>query len=145
MAEFRAVNWTPNEQIGEPKMDLINENAEWLFYNTPRAIFTQPGGIRRVEGVRIASGRIIVPKNKASDSGTEEVRFGNFFTQRCEPNITLGLVSKTQPRIFYTMSGIGKMLPDSRGFQVHVNVDALQKKNDKLLNNIYISFIAMGY
>ncbi len=142
---FRAVNWTPNEQIGESKMDLMADNSEWLFRNTPRAIYTLPGGIRRVEGVRIASGRVIIPKNDQKDSATAEVRFGNFFSARCEPNVTTGLISRIQPRIFCTVRGIGKVVPDARGFEVQVNVDALQKKNDKIAATLYVGFIAMGY
>lgn len=141
---FKALNWTPNEQVGERKMDTLADNTEWLYDNTPRSIYTLPGGIRRVEGVKIASGRVVIAKRN-SDSAAAEVRFGNFFSTRCEPNITTGVVSSGQSRIFCTFSGIGKLIPDHRGFRVVVNVAALAKKNDKIARTMYVSWQAMGY
>lgn len=141
---FKAINWTPNEMVGERKMDTLADNTEWLYRNTPRAIYTLPGGLRRVEGVKIASGRVIITKRNR-DSATVEVRFGNYFSTRCEPNITTGVVSAAQPRIFCVVNGIGRLIPDHRGFQVGVNVAAGQKKNDKITRTMYVGWQAMGY
>jgi hypothetical protein len=141
---FKAINWNPNEAIGEARMDQMTDNAEWLYLNTPRAIYTTPGGLRRAEGIKIASGRIIIPK-RATNSATAEVRFGNFFSYNCDPNITVGVVSPQQPRIFASVRGIGKVLPDNRGFEVQVVVAAENKANNKIATTLYVNFSAMGY
>lgn len=141
---FKAINWTPSEQIGERKMDTMTDNAEWLYNNTPRSIYTLPGGLRRVEGVKIASGRVIITKRNR-DTASVEVRFGNYFSSRCEPNITTGIVSAGQTKIFCVTNGIGRLLPDARGFQVGVNIAADNKKNDKIARSFYVAWQAMGY
>ena len=143
MSTFKAVNWTPNEYIGEAKMDQMTNNAEWLLANTPRAVYTLPGGLRRAEGIKLASGRAIISKSN-SDSATVEVRFGNFFSTRCEPNVTTGIVSQ-QKNVFCSIQGLGKNTPDARGFQIQVNIDANSDKKDKITNTMYVFFSAMGY
>jgi len=142
---FRAINWTPNELLGESKTDQMADNAEWLFTHTPRAIYTLPGGLTRTEGVKIASGRVIIAKRMKSDSANANVKFGNFFTNNCEPNITTGIVSEHQTKIFATINGIGgSLLPDNRGFSVGVNI-AAGKKKDKIAHSFYVTWQAMGY
>lgn len=142
---FKAVNWTPNELLAEAKTDQLGDNGEWLYVNTPRAIYTLPGGLRRVDGVRIASGRVFIAKKDKSDSDTATVRFGNFFTARCDPIITTGIVSEHQRKIFCVVSGIGQLQPDNRGFQVGVNIAAESKKKDVIAHSFYVSWQAMGY
>lgn len=143
---FKAINWTPNEVISERKMDQVADNSQWLYNNTPRAIYTLPGGLRRTEGIKIAAGRVVVAKRMKSDLATVTVRFGNFFSTRCEPIITTGIVSARQPRIFCVINGIGgKLQPDHRGFNARINIMAEKKKNDKIVRSFHISWQAMGY
>lgn len=142
---FKAINWTPNELLAETKTDQMADNAEYLYLNTPRAIYTLPGGLRRVEGIRIATGRVLIAKRLKSDSASATVRFGNFFTTRCDPIITTGIVSEHQTKIFATINGIGQLQPDNRGFQVGVNIAAESKKKDKIAHSFYIAWQAMGY
>lgn len=142
---FKAVNWTPNELIGEAKSDQMAANAEWLYRNTPRAIYTLPGGLRRVEGVKVAAGRVIIGRRTRTDSATATVRFGNYFSTRCEPIITTGIVAEHQTRIFCTVNGIGRLNPDNRGFNVEINIAAGLKKNDKIARSFYVAWQAMGY
>lgn len=141
---FKAVNWSRNEMIGEAKMDTITENAEWLFKNTPRAIYTLPSGLRRQEGVRIAAGRALITRRK-SDTARVFVRFGNFFSARTEPLITTGIIAEHQPRIFCVVSGIGQLHPDHQGFQVRVNVAAEQAINDSIARSFFVAWQAVGY
>jgi len=140
---FKATNWTPTEQIGERKIDQMNDNAEYLYQYTPRAVYTL-GALRRAEGVKIASGRVVIGKS-TSDTAGVEVRFGNYFSSRCEPNVTTGIVSSGQTNIFCVVNGIGRLLPDNRGFQVGVNIAAGQAKRDQILSTFYVSWSAMGY
>lgn len=141
---FKAVNWTPNEMLGERKTDQMGDNADWLYRNTPRATYTLPGGLTRTEGVKIAAGRVIIgQRNK--DSADATVRFGNFFSVRCEPIITTGIVSESQTRIFCVISGIGRLQPDNRGFNAAVNIAAEKKENDKISRSFYVTWQAVGY
>lgn len=145
-SSFRAINWSPNELLGESKTEQMADNAEWLYQNTPRALYTLPGGIKRVEGTKIAAGRAIITKTKKkSDSQTTVVRFGNFFSSRCEPIITTGIVSERQTRIFCVVSGIGRLQPDYSGFNISVNIAAETKKNDRIASSFYVAWQAMGY
>lgn len=130
--------------LGESKTDQMTDNAEWLFYNTPRAIYTAEK-LTRSEGVKIAAGRVIVAKRAKSDSANVRVNFGNFFTARCEPIITTGIVSAHQTRIFATIRGIGKLQPDNRGFLVGVNIAAESKRADKIAHSFYVTWQAVGY
>lgn len=141
---FKATNWSPNEVISEPKMDTMTENAEFLFRNTPRAIYTLPG-IARVEGVKEASGRIYIAKS-SRDYASVGVRFGNYFSNGCQPIITTGIYSEGNSRaIFYVVRGMGKLIPDHEGFQVDVNIAATYKKNDKIAKGFYVTWKATGY
>lgn len=142
---FKAVNWTPNERIGERKTNQMADNADWLMLNTPRAVYTLPGGLRRNEGVKIAAGRVLVGQRNKSDSANVTVRFGNYFSPRCEPIITTGIVSNHQVKIHHTINGIGRLQPDARGFNVGVSIAADKKKQDKIAHSFYVTWQAVGY
>lgn len=145
MAEaFRALNWTPNEMVSDSKVDQMTANADDLFRSTPRAVY-KVAGLTRSEGVRMASGRVIIGRRKNADSASATVRFGNYFTPTCEPIITNGIVSEHQTNIFATISGIGRLQPDAQGFQVSVNVAADKKVQDKIARSFYVTWAAMGY
>lgn len=139
---FRAVNFQPNQLLTEELLDQLATNQTWLYENTPRAVYTY-GNLRRREGVRIVSGRALIGATK-KDSASTTVRFGNFFSANCNPNVTTGIVSAQQREFFCTIDGIGQMMPDNRGFQIHVSLNA-KKKADKIARNIYVSWNAMGY
>jgi hypothetical protein len=144
MSVYRPINWSPNEVVGEEKMDIFTSNLDYLYKNTPRAVYTI-AGLTRVEGVRIASGRVNVAA-ASSDTANYQVRFGNFFSTGCQPNITTGLVSTgTQLQVFCTLSGIGQVLPDSTGFNVTVNIASPNKSTDTIRNTVYVMWEAMGY
>lgn len=142
---FKAVNWTPNELLAEAKTDQMSDNADYLFANTPRAVYTLPGGLRRAQGIKIASGRVLIAKTLKSDSASATVRFGNFFTANCDPIVTTGIVSEGQRKIFCVINGIGQLQPDNTGFQVGVNIAAESKKTDKIATSFYVAWQAMGY
>lgn len=144
MATYKAVNWSPTELLGQTKTNQLGINADWLFQNTPRSIYTLPGGLVRTEGVKVATGRALVTKRN-SDTAAVTVRFADFFTTDCEPIITTGIVSEGQTRIFCTINGIGKLQPDNTGFQAWVNIAAEHKKNDRIARSFYVTWQAMGY
>lgn len=142
---FRAVNWSPNELIGEDKMDQMSANMNWLRDNTPRAVYTLPSGLRRVEGVRVVSGRVFIATSK-SDEASAEVRFSNFFSVECQPSVTTGIISNHTRRIFSVVKGIGQLQPDHRGFEVRVTADnGTKKKEASIAHSFYVAWQAMGY
>ena len=126
-------------------MDQLANNVQWLFENTPRAMYTLPSGLRRVEGVRMSAGRVLIPRRTKSDTASATVRFGNFFSSSCEPIITTGIVTTHQRKIFVIINGIGRLNPDHTGFQVEVEVAAEGKKKDKIANSFYVTWQALGY
>jgi hypothetical protein len=143
MADFKVVNWTPNEVVGEEKMEQMNTNMVWLRDNTPRAIYTLPSGFRRDTGLRIAAGRTNFAARR-SDTARSTVYFNNLFVEGCQPIITTGLISNKQVNVVHAISGIGQLHPDARGFEINVAVNASKKKHDKI-KGFYVSWIAMGY
>lgn len=141
---FRAVNFQPNQLLSADLLNQLATNQTWLYENTPRSVYTY-AGITRREGTRIVSGRALIGATTKNNASTT-VRFGNFFSTNCNPNITHGIVSAQQRRFFVTIDGIGQLMPDNTGFQIHVYLDAqTPKKQDKISRNIYIPWIAMGY
>lgn len=140
---FRAVGWSPNELVGEDKMDQQSSNVNWLKDNTPRALYTA-SNTRRIEGVKIMSGRALIGADK-SDSAKATVRFGNFFNSACEPNVTTGIVSSKQVKIFAVISGFGRLHPDHNGFEVSVNIANEGKKFDKITRSFFVTWQAMGF
>lgn len=143
MTVFKAIVWSPNELIGESKMDTLVSNSEFLFYNTPRALFTDTG-IARVEGVKIASGRGIITA-RTSDTAGLTISFGNFFSNGCQPIITTGINSEGETAIFCVVSGISTAIPDNTGFKVEANVATTIAANDQFLRSVYINWMAVGY
>ena len=144
---YRAISWQPRDLLGDDKMDQMNSNVQWLFENTPRGMFTTPEGIRRFEGIRIASGRAVIPKKPKADTHAVRVGFNNFFSTGCEPNITLGLnMAVNQPMTcnFRGYEGTG-MQPDHNGFVIAVRNNATNKAKDVLSRSFMVHWIAMGY
>ena len=142
---FRAVSWTPNEVVQEQKMDQLAENADWLYRHTPRAVYTLPGGIKREQHLKLASGRALISRRPKTDTATIAVSFNNFFSINCEPIVTTGIVAEHQVRIFCVINGIGRLQPDHNGFNVTINIAAEKKKNDNIARSFYITWSAMGY
>lgn len=146
---YRAISWAPYEVLTETRMNQSENNLQWLHDNTPRALYTGPreegASINRREGIRIASGRAVFSK-RDSDRATTSVQFGSFFSEYCSPNITLGLLTNGQRKIFVVHSGLGNQLvPDHRGFDISVEVAAADEKNDAILKKFWVSWMAMGY
>lgn len=139
---YRAIAWMPNEVISDDKVNQMASNVQWLYEYTPRALFTD-SGLTREEGVKIASGKVRFNKRK-SDSASEEVRFNSFFSTYCQPNITTGLISSGQRKIWLAVEGLGDELPDHRGFRIGVTME-YGKKKDKIANRFWVHWQAMGY
>lgn len=141
---FKIIQWSPSEIISDSRMDNINSNLSWLYDNTPRGLYTLPGGARKTTNIKIAAGRVAIPPTK-SDNASASVRFGNFFSSGSQPIITTGIVSDFQRKIFCAINGFGELQPDHTGFQVFVNVAASKESNDYISSRFYITWQALGY
>ena len=139
---FSAVNFQPNQLLDKSVLDQLSNNQVWLFDNMPSALYTY-NAIRRHEGVRLVSGRTLISATK-SDSQVAEVRFGNYFSASCNPIITTGLVSNGKRKFFVTIEGYGQIMPDNRGFKVHVFM-ADEAAGATITRNMYVTWQAMGY
>ena len=138
------VPWNQFEVVSNEKMAQLANNVDWLYTNTPQALWTI--GVSRTEGIRICSGKVTIAQNKKSDRATVNVRFpGGVFSPGCEPVVTTSLVVAGQKKIFQTVGGIGKTFPDETGFSVSVEVSSATKKTDKLLDTLYVYWTAVGY
>lgn len=144
MATFRAISWNPHELISEAKMDRLSANMDYLYNATPRVTYKLDTGLTRTEGMKILAGRVTVGPQK-TDNGTARVTFGNFFTSGCQPIITTGIYAAWMPKMFCTIGGIGRIVPDHTGFIVYLNVASDVKKNDRLSKTTYVGWQAIGY
>lgn len=140
---FRAVSWAPSDLITEDKMDQMAANMNWLRDNTPRGHY-RAYGVNKKDQIKIAAGLALITARK-QNFAAKRVSFGNFFTPRARPIVTTGIVSDKQRRIHVTIDGIGQLHPDHTGFDVHVSIDATNKKNNRILRNFYVSWQALGY
>lgn len=143
---YRAISWSPYEPITDVRMNQSETNLQWIHDNTPRALWTgKDGSSSRREGLKIASGKALFSKRE-SDRATTRVRFGQFFSEFCEPNLATTLLTTGQRKIFHVCSGLdGALHPDHRGFEISVEVAANNEKQDSIVKQFYVSWIALGY
>jgi hypothetical protein len=139
---YRAFTFQPYELVTDDMMNQVSANVQWLYENSPRVLYTS-GRLKRKEGVRICSGKVAFQKQK-DDQAQVTVHFSDFFSRFCEPNITLGLLSQGENKIFVSHSGINSLIPNHTGFRIRVEV-AAEKKRDKIAKQFYVSWQAMGH
>lgn len=141
---FKVVSWSPDEPILDGKLDAMVSNDNWLKTHMVRGSYAAHSR-RRDEGIRLASGLVLITSRKQA-SASKTVSFGGFFSDGCRPLVSTGIVSKHQRRIFCVIDGLGNELhPNRNGFQAHVTIDAQAKKDQKIKRNFYISWLAVGY
>lgn len=140
---FKVISWSPVELVSTSKLDAMVSNDNWLRDNMTRGLYTGHG-VSRKEGVKLASGLALITARR-DDHASRRVDFNGYFLAACRPVVTHGLVSGGQRKVWVSVDGIGKMHPDSRGFQVHVVVYANNKKDRKIKRNMYVSWHAVGY
>lgn len=140
---FRAVSWAPSDLITEDKMDQMAANMNWLRDNTPRGHY-RAHGVNKKDQIKIAAGLALITARKQRHAA-RRVSFGNFFTPRSRPIVTTGVISSKNRQVHVTIDGIGQLHPDHTGFDVHVMVEGTNKKNNRILRNMYISWQALGY
>lgn len=141
--EFKVVSWT-EEVVSVDKLEAMVSNDNWIKTKMTQSFYSAFSK-KRDEGIRIASGLVLITARKSA-SASKTVQFGEFFSPGCRPIVTTGTVSKAQRKIWVTIDGPGNELhPTSDGFQVHVVVNASSKKNKKISPNFYVAWHALGY
>lgn len=137
---YKPITWSPNELITEDKLDQIANNSQWLFENTPRAVY-EAYGVKRTTGVKIAAGTVLFNGSKTAFQ-TKAVYFSNFFSAASKPVVTTGVIS-FQRRTFVITNGFGVYQPDSRGFEIVVECESTSV--NKIERDFYVSWMAVGF
>jgi len=141
---FKPITWAPNEVVSESKMDQFANNIQWLKENKMDGLYTLPGGTKRYAGVKVCGGRALIPPAPKSDTQKVTVRFANFFTSRCQPIVTTGVMSN-HIRTFCVINGINGLIPDNTGFEIQVVNFTEAKKKANITKSFYVNWIAVGY
>lgn len=140
---YKAVNWQDDEPVFTNKLNVMTQNDQWLFENTPRMLYTGFNQ-RRTEGMKIASGILLCNPNPY---GVQQhvVYFGSFFSEACTPVVVTGLMHQGEVRITFGVKGIGQTYVDHRGFEIlggAINHNANWKAMTK---QFWVTWIAVGY
>lgn len=143
---YRAVDFKQDEVITKAHLDQLQDNFQWIYENTPRARHMSLSGSPRDVRSVIVCGRVTFPVNKKKDTAGKTVRFGKAFGSGCRPHVTTGVCVKRQPRVYCILNGPGGMgYPTNVGFDVFLNVAALNKKNDHFKSTMYVHWMAHGW
>jgi hypothetical protein len=134
---YKPVSWSEDELITPDKMSQITNNSQWLYENTPRVSYNA-FKVNRATGIKIACGLMVMGSVK-SLTHTKSVYFGNFFSAASHPIVTTGLTTTGLRKIFTTISGIGVLHPDQRGFQITC------EGMSNLERSFYVTWQAMGF
>lgn len=145
ISEFVGTTWQPLDLIDETKMDDMANGIQWVHDNTPRAKVDIGSGGARSIGVKIASGRVTVPRNMKKDADTVPARFGGFFSPGCSPTITTGIASPMQTNIFVTFRGLSRLQPDHNGMTIEIEVGEKDGEKTKIRRSFQVHWIALGY
>lgn len=136
-------SWSDNEPIFTDKLNAMTNNDQFLFENMP-TVYYNGHGIRKTAGTKIMSAAVSIPAN-ASGNGGNTFYFGNFFSSGCRPLVVASINSYPQGRFHLNTRGIGTFWPDHRGFEVRIQADELNVKNNKINATVWIPFIAVGW
>lgn len=142
---FSAVSWSPSEIITDEKMQQFSDNVQWVYDNTPRALYTLPNGLIKPTGVRFIGGMTGFGRDPSNDRAQIYVGFGSAFSVGCVPIITIGINNTFQTKVAHRFSGGAQLLPDHTGFGLYVQVMATQASQDFIEQAFFVHWIAMGW
>ena len=147
---YRALSFEPSDLLSDWAFDQLTSNIQALHDYTPRSLYTagnQGGGVSREQNIKIASGRVIIPKQGKKNEASVGVRFRGFFTAGCQPNVALGINSRNQQNIYATFRGIPGtgLLPDHNGMQIDILIGEEDGEKKKIVQPFYVHWTAMGY
>lgn len=141
---YRAVSFSKHDIITRQDMDQLEFNYRYVNDNTPRGLFHKAETKKIETYLIVVSGRATIKKKPKVDTSTVKVKFGKAFHPNCHPSITTGIVSR-QTKVFCVVHGPKKIdYPNATGFEMTVNI-ADSGKKDKIKNNFFVNWQAMGY
>lgn len=145
VSPFVATQWQPLDLLEETKMDDMANGIQFVHDNTPRARFNVGSSYSRAQGIKIASGRVTIPRNMKKDQDSVTVNFGNFFTAGCSPLVTTGIMSPVQNNIYCTFRGLTRLEPDHNGMRIEIEIGDKDKEKSKIRRSFAVHWQAMGW
>lgn len=143
---FVGVQWQPLDLIDDNKMSQMANGIQHVYDNTPRAQYHTGSQYQRNQGIKIASGRVTIPKQVKKSADRKRVNFNGFFTAGCQPHITTGIMSPTQRNFWVIFEGITRLEPDHNGFDIVIEVgEKPGKNNDTIKNTFAVHWIGLGW
>lgn len=142
---YRAVTFEEHQIIDSSTMNQIQSNYQWINDNTPRGRFYRATTPLDTKTMLIA-GRVLIARNKKSDSAKVSVRFGKAFDPTCRPSVTTGVVADYQRKIFCSAHGPdGVDLPNNTGFEISINIAEDKATQDFIRKSFWVHWAAFGY
>lgn len=149
VSPFVGVQWQPLDLIDETKMDDMANGIQFVHDNTPRVKVGIGSSYARAQGVKIAAGKVTIPKNNKKHEHSEPVDFGNFFSTGSIPNVTTGIQSKRQQNIFVTFQGMNeRQAPDHNGMRINIEIGEQAGKSNsknKIQSTFAVHWMAMSW
>ena len=125
-------------------MQQFSSNVQWVYDNTPRALYTNWLGMQKPTGIKIVGGMTFFGAS-TSDRTTTYVSFGNAFSMGCYPVVTLGMNNTFQNKVFCRTWGSPYTQPDHIGMNIAIEVAATNDGRDKIESNFLVHWMALGY
>lgn len=145
--EFKVVAWAQGVPFQDDAVDAMVNNDNFLFNNITKADQrgTRPASDHSAPtSTKMASGLALISASRSRVKGVT-VSFNSYFSARCLPIVTTGVVSNSQRMLYVTTQGFGTSLrPTAAGFHAYAFAETLTKTKS-ITRSFYISWHALGY
>jgi hypothetical protein len=135
---FDPVNFD-QEALDAGKLQKLSNNVQYLFDNAAKIRYKM-GSIERTSGVKILTGRAVIPIQKDATYGRVNVYFNNYFTSGCRP-IVVATPESLLSRLHVAILGLSNGSIDHTGFRITTSSEYYKS----LDHTMYIHWIAVGY
>lgn len=143
MTEYVDVSWS-GEPVSVDKLQQMSANIRHLKENQPTVAFDH-NSVKKYTGLKILFGSEIVQPGNAWNQ-RRDIFFGNFFSTGCNPVVIPTHYGHPQTGVNIAPLGLGmKTIPDNRGFQIYMWADGRDRNKGKIVQPIYIAYVAGGW
>lgn len=140
---YRPVSFA-EEPLTDEKMNQLANNVQWVYENSPRAMYNAHGVVKS-NGVKILAGKTWMPASTSTLSYAT-VYFGSFFSQGCLPVVVATPTQHYgQTRYETVVRGLGQAFPDNRGCQIGITTDEYNAVNNHHAHGLTANWIAIGW
>lgn len=139
---YKPVAWTEGP-LQVSKLQQMADNDQWLFENGARMLY-YAHGISRATGNKMLCGFMLFPAYQLQLQSATQY-FPNFFSAGCQPVVTASLYSIGLKKVHLMLTGIGRDLPDHRGFAAYLSTDDNTSSTNYFHSVTRLGWIAMGY